>query len=74
MKQIRNLPHHVILLVIIAPFIFWFVPLVTGQALYWGTPALQFIPWRVLGLEQINQGVVPLWNPANGLGAPLLAN
>lgn len=74
MKQIRNLPHHVILLVIIAPFIFWFVPLVTGQALYWGTPALQFIPWRILGLEQISQGVVPLWNPANGLGAPLLAN
>ena len=74
MNQIRKLPRQVLLIVVIAPFIFWFVPLVTGQALYWGTPSLQFIPWRILGSEQISQGVVPLWNPANGLGVPLLAN
>ncbi len=74
MNQIKNLPRPVLLVVIIAPFIFWFVPLVTGQAIYWGTPALQFIPWRILGLEQISQGFIPLWNSANGLGAPLLAN
>ena len=73
-RQIAHLPRWVFILVIGAPFIFWFVPLVTGQALYWGTPAMQFIPWRILGLEQLSQGVIPLWNPENGLGAPLLAN
>lgn len=73
-KQFANLPRLVFLAVTLAPFIFWFVPLVTGQALYWGTPAMQFIPWRILGLEQVSQGVFPLWNPENGLGAPLLAN
>ena len=73
-KQFACLPRPVFLAVIIAPIVFWLVPLVTGQALYWGTPSMQFIPWRILGLEQISQGVLPLWNPGNGLGAPLLAN
>lgn len=59
----------------------WFFPLLlfaptvfSGQALVWGTPALQFIPWRMLAWEQIRGGVWPFWNPLNGMGAPLLAN
>lgn len=45
-----------------------------GQALIWGTPALQFIPWRILAWEQIQAGIWPFWNPLNGMGAPLLGN
>ncbi len=42
--------------------------------LYWGLPALQFIPWRFFAWENIQQGRLPLWNALNGMGAPLLAN
>jgi hypothetical protein len=48
--------------------------LFSGEALYWGVPALQFVPWRALAWDSLRQGVWPLWNPLNGLGAPLLAN
>lgn len=48
--------------------------LLPGRGLYWGAASLQFIPWRIQALEQIRQGLVPLWNPLNGMGAPLLAN
>ncbi|NPV76746.1 MAG: hypothetical protein HPY59_10280 [Anaerolineae bacterium] len=42
--------------------------------MYWGTPALQFIPWRGVAWEMLSSGILPLWNPFNGMGAPLLAN
>lgn len=45
-----------------------------GDVLYWGLPALQFVPWRALAMEQLAQGVTPLWNPYSGAGAPLFAN
>lgn len=49
--------------------------LLQGKVLYWGVPALQFIPWRVLAYERVFRGeLLPLWNPLNGMGAPLLAN
>ena len=48
--------------------------LIPGKSLYWGTASLQFIPWRVFSLNQLNQGVIPLWNHLSGMGAPLLAN
>lgn len=49
--------------------------LLQGKVLYWGLPILQFIPWRVLAYEQVFRGeLLPLWNPLNGMGAPLLAN
>lgn len=48
--------------------------LVRGQVLFWGTPALQFVPWWWAAFENIRQGSLPWWNPLNGLGAPLLAN
>jgi hypothetical protein len=42
--------------------------------LYWGTPLLQFYPWRQFALETIRAGHLPLWNPYVGNGAPLIAN
>lgn len=55
-------------LVLLAPV------LVRGQALYWGTPYLQFAPWRAWAWEMLHSGQLPLWNPLVGMGAPLLAN
>ncbi|MCC7359240.1 MAG: hypothetical protein IT317_07180 [Anaerolineales bacterium] len=55
-------------LVLFAPF------LIGARSLYWGTPLLQFYPWRSLGLELLRGGHLPLWNPYLGHGAPLLAN
>lgn len=48
--------------------------LARGEALFWGTPLLQFVPWRQFALEVVRQGHLPLWNPLLGMGAPLLAN
>ncbi len=59
-----GLPAWVFFTVICAPILFWAIPLFTGEALYWGTPALQFIPWRVEGVEQLRQGIIP-YNAAN---------
>lgn len=45
-----------------------------GKALFWGTPALQFIPWWSWAWQTISDGYLPLWNPLSGMGAPMLAN
>ncbi|MBI5292089.1 MAG: YfhO family protein [Chloroflexi bacterium] len=45
-----------------------------GQVLYWGLPALQFVPWRVLVNDALRHGQWPLWTSLLGMGAPLLAN
>lgn len=55
-------------LILLAPF------LVGAQMLYWGTPLLQFYPWRLVALESVQAGYLPLWNPWVGNGAPLAAN
>lgn len=34
----------------------------------------QTLPWRILAVEQMKQGRIPLWNPYNLGGTPLLAN
>lgn len=59
----------------------WLTPLIllapvylTRQALFWGTPLLQFIPWWSYAWETLLSGHLPLWNPYVGMGAPLLAN
>lgn len=59
---------------LLAPLILFLPGLVRGEALYWGTPALQFIPWRAHAWELLRQGILPLWNDLSGMGAPLLAN
>lgn len=48
--------------------------LLLGEVLFWGLPALQFYPWREFAMSELAQGRLPLWNPYNGAGAPLLAN
>ena len=60
--------------VILGPFILFAGAIITGQTLFWGLPALQFIPWQSYAWQQINQGILPLWNPLNGMGAPFMAN
>jgi hypothetical protein len=62
------------LAVISGPVILLGWRLMVGQVLFWGTPALQFVPWWMTAWKQIMQGSLPLWNPNNGLGAPLMAN
>jgi hypothetical protein len=63
------------------PFVFalvlivLFAPILTGaQAVFWGLPLLQFYPWHELARGDLLAGFLPLWNPALGMGAPLLAN
>lgn len=34
----------------------------------------QTVPWRLLAVDQIKSGQLPLWNPYNFSGTPLLAN
>ncbi len=62
------------LLVAAAPLVLFGPMLVRGEVLFWGTPMLQFVPWRQLAFEMLAEGVLPLWNPSLGMGAPLLAN
>jgi hypothetical protein len=37
-------------------------------------PINQMIPWTSLTWTQVHHGVLPLWNPSNGLGLPLAFN
>ena len=59
---------------LLAPWLLLAPALWPGRALFWGTPVLQFYPWRAWGLAMLRQGVAPLWNPLLGMGAPLAAN
>jgi hypothetical protein len=34
----------------------------------------QLYPWRILAMEQLKNGIIPLWNPYSFSGTPLLAN
>ncbi len=64
----------------------WYFPYNTGGWELSGTPIpykgglfaadvfRQMIPWKQLALELIKQGQLPLWNPHNFSGEPLLAN
>lgn len=48
--------------------------LLLGEVIFWGTPSLQFYPWRELAFSELREGRLPLWNALVGNGAPLLAN
>lgn len=61
-------------LVLLGPIAIFGPMVLSGRVLYWGTPLLQFTPWHDYALELVRQGVIPLWNPLLGMGAPLLAN
>ena len=71
MKKFLQLPY---LPIIIAPIILFSPLMLSGEGLYWGTPFLQFVPWRVLAFNMMKSGSLPLWNSLSGMGAPLLAN
>ncbi len=61
-------------ILITAPLILFAPVVLTGKALFWGTPALQFVPWRDFAWNILKSGNLPLWNPMLGMGAPLIAN
>jgi hypothetical protein len=71
MRRFFRLPY---LAIILVPFILYSPIILSGKALFWGVPSLQFIPWKVYALESLKQGILPLWNPLNGMGSPLIAN
>lgn len=71
LRRILRLP---VFPLVLAPILLFLPVLIPGRALFWGTPALQFVPWRAWAWETLREGVLPLWNPLLGMGAPLLAN
>jgi len=73
MKKISSLTW-VYIAIILAPGVLFLPFVLNGETLYWGTPSLQFIPWWNAAWESMLDGILPLWNPNNGMGAPLLAN
>jgi hypothetical protein len=62
------------LLISLGPILLLAYPILMGKSLFWGIPALQFVPWRVYAFDQILQGRLPFLNEYNGMVAPLLAN
>ncbi|HEX7555134.1 MAG TPA: hypothetical protein VF338_00815, partial [Leptolinea sp.] len=70
----KEYPKWIYLPIFLAPIILYLPALLPGKSLFWGITSLQFIPWHWEALQAIQAGVLPLWNPLNGLGAPLAAN
>ncbi|HFC09687.1 MAG TPA: hypothetical protein ENJ54_07570 [Chloroflexi bacterium] len=71
-NRLRRLSPRVLLW--LAPFFLLAPALRPGYALFWGTPALQFVPWHWWAWDVLRHGHLPLWNPLLGAGAPLAAN
>jgi len=71
LKKGFKLPY---LAVVAAPLLLFAGKILRGQALFWGTPSLQFIPWWEWSWELFRAGEIPLWNRWVGMGAPLAAN
>jgi hypothetical protein len=59
---------------LVFPLVLLWRPLFAGEAFFWGTPLLQFVPWQQLAADVWRSGHLPLWNPLVGCGAPLAAN
>jgi hypothetical protein len=59
---------------VIFPLALLWRALFAGEAFFWGTPLLQFVPWQQLAADMWRSGHLPLWNPYVGCGAPLAAN
>jgi hypothetical protein len=61
------------IIVLLPVILYW--PLVLGRkVIFWGTPMLQFWPWRRFAAGELRAGRLPLWNPYAGNGVPLLAD
>jgi len=39
-----------------------------------GDPFTEFVPWMLYAKAELLNGRIPLWNPLNGAGAPLIGN
>src|SRR5215510_12785569 len=65
---------HFPLLILAGALLISFYRLLLGEVFFWGLPSLQFYPWREYAFDVLRHGQLPLWNPYNGAGAPLLAN
>ena len=74
MKFLKSESLIIYLPIVLAPVILFSPVWLSGNVLFWGTPFLQFMPWRELGWSMIQKGQLPLWNPYLGMGAPLAAN
>ena len=61
-------------LLVALPLILYWPFVFGGQTLFWGTPLLQFWPWRHFAAGELHAGRIPLWNPYAGNGGPLLAD
>ena len=72
--RIYNFIRHPYLLLFLVPIILFSPVIFSGKVLFWGTQITQFIPWWQKAVEILAEGELPLWNPLNGMGAPLLAN
>jgi len=59
---------------VLFPLLLLWRPLFAGEAFFWGTPLLQFVPWQRMASAMWHTGHLPLWNPLVGCGAPLAAN
>lgn len=59
---------------LVLPLLLLWRPLFGAEALFWGTPLLQFVPWQRLAAQMWRSGHLPLWNPFLGCGTPLAAN
>jgi hypothetical protein len=59
---------------LVFPLLLLWRSLFAGEAFFWGTPLLQFVPWQRMAAAMWREGHLPLWNPLVGCGAPLAAN
>lgn len=73
-KKLKQTLVFPIVFVLLAPLLLLGKTIFRGRALYWGLPAMQFIPWQAYAWGQLHQGIIPLWNDLSGMGAPFLAN
>jgi hypothetical protein len=64
----------VVLALVVPPLVLFWPFVLGGKVLFWGTPLLQFYPWRELATQILRSGHLPLWNPYLGNGTPLAAN
>jgi hypothetical protein len=67
-------PWYIYLPLLVFPFLLFAPIILSGRALFWGTPLTQFIPWWNWSWDAILQGFLPVWNDLLGMGAPLIAN
>lgn len=70
----ERFPARLALLILAITLAVVFYRLFLGEVFFWGLPSLQFYPWREYAFDLLRSGQMPLWNPYNGAGAPLIAN